>query len=92
MNIYMCYAKPEGWTADGEILGILLYFLAMIALWAIGTLWSYHNAEKARRMVKKVEDRKARARLNVMEREQAGNYGTRRRDVARNPRARRVMR
>ena len=67
--------KPENWTAEGEIAGILLFFLLIFVLWAIGALWAYHRAEKARRLVREVESRKARARLHVQQRELGGGYG-----------------
>ena len=67
--------KPENWTAEGEIAGILLFFLLIFVLWAIGALWAYHRAEKARRLVREVESRKARARMHVQQREREGGYG-----------------
>lgn len=67
--------KPENWTAEGEIAGILLYFFLIFLIWAIGALWAYHNAEKARRLVREVESRKARARMHVQQREREGGYG-----------------
>lgn len=67
--------KPENWTAEGEIAGILLCLLFVVVLWAIGALWAYYNAEKARRLVREVESRKARAREHVQQREREGGYG-----------------
>lgn len=72
--------KPAGWTADGEIMGIIIFvIIPCLVLWASSSLWAYYRAEKARRLVEQVEGRRARARERVAAAERAQSAASSRR-------------
>lgn len=71
--------------------GFMTYFLMFFILWGAGALWALHRTERARRLVKEAESRKARARERYRDYSRLGGYGYRSADAARGS-CRRAMR